>query len=223
MFMLARMAMLNSGTGVLASTVTKTDAKVDTSNSASYSFASVNLGTPSPTRYIVVVVATGNAGGRTFNSVTVAGNATTKLKDQVSTTAGVAIFITNAPDTSNSTGTIVFTPSAVMQNCSIVVYAVTGLISNAADGTPQSTTTSGGTMSQPVSAGGVVIGGCATSAGSAGNFTWSGLTEDVDQLIEAGNGVAGAASIASASAQTLSISSTAITTSNFQACCVALR
>ena len=205
-------------------TITKTDNKSSTSNLTTYSFVSTALGTPSADRYIVVVAAASKLAG-TVSSVTVAGAATTKLTNKSDgTNTEVAIFITNAVDASNSTGTISVTLSAGAKNCGITVYAVTGLLSNAADGTPQTTATSGATMSLPVSAGGVAIGGSITAV-IAPNYTWSGLTEDVDQTLDtAGDaGSEGAASIASATAQTLSVICTAATTTSFGACCVALR
>ena len=208
--------------GGAAATVTATDAKVSTSNAASYSFASTNLGTPSADRYIVVV-ASCRTSGRTITACTVAGAAATLLT-RVSASGDLTIYITNAVNSVDSTGTVVLTiTGGNAGNAGISVYAVTGLNSNAADGTPQTTTTSGATMSLPVSAGGVGIGGSFTSQGTAPNFTWSGLTEDVDQLVESGNGVEGSASLASASAQTLSVISTATDTTDFSACCVALR
>lgn len=207
-------------------TVTKTANAVDTTNATSYSFASQSLGTPSADRYLVVVAhGISNSGSRSIGTITVAGAATTELISIQGTggnTTDVKIAITNAVNSVDSTGTVVVgtTGSVQFSNMGIVVYAVTRLNSNAADGTPQTTNTDNAVMSLPISAGGVAIGGCVyTSAG----FAWTALTEDVDQTIEAGTCGGGAASVTSATAQTLSVQCDTTDSTNFAAVCVALR
>lgn len=195
-----------------AATVTKTDNKVDTTNGASYSFASTNLGTVAANRYIVVCVsARSGLNSRTVASCTVAGAATTKLVEgQTGTTqTSSAIFITNAVDATNATGTVVVNSSGGnLQNCGITVYAVTGLVSTTADNT-KTTVNDADPLGLTTVSGGVAI-GVVTGLDSGANrtFTWTNLTETVDQTVESSSCTQGSAA-STTTGGTLTVTATA--------------
>lgn len=195
-------------------------------------YISVGIGTAAADRYLVMVSVydTGGAGAIALSTIYINNTPglTTKLAGFNQSEFTIEIWITNSPFTSGTSAQ--FTPvpaSGSWIDMGLSVYSVRGLISNTISGSAQSTTTSGTSMGLPILADGVAIGGCClidaakpgTSDGSA--FVWTGLTEDRDKKSNLTH--YGSASLASATATTLSISSTKTGGTTFGVLCCALR
>ncbi len=182
----------------------------DSTDQTTYTFASQSLGTETADRFIVAAInGTGSAQGRTVSSVTIGG-----------VTAGVVVTADNLGGVTEiwqttrvvdggptgTSGTVVVTFSGSMFNAQIAIYAVKGANSN----TPTATATdTSAPLSQSLSApaGGVAI-AAARAAATPGDTTWSGLTEDTDQLGDGGisRGSSASAELTSAATPTISAS-----------------
>ena len=159
----------------------------DSTDQTTYTFASQNLGTETSDRFIVVAInATPAATPRSISSVTVGGVGASVV---VGAGASVLTEIWKTPKVSDggptgTSGTVVVTFSGAMFNAQVAIYAVKGANSSTAvtvvaDAAPP--------LSQAlfVPAGGVAI-AAARAAGTPGDTTWSGLSEDTDQLGDGG-------------------------------------
>lgn len=161
---------------------------ISASDLTTYTFSSVSLGTADANRIIIVnIAACAASSGRTISSVTVAGiTATQQVFQSAFSTASAESAIYTAAVPTGTTGNIVVTWSAGMLRCGIGVYGSNTMMSATATATGSSTANPAN-ASINVSAGGFVV-GCDTTYRTSGapTFTWTNLTENYDQNIEAG-------------------------------------
>jgi hypothetical protein len=167
--------------------VTRTADLHDDVNRTVYTFSGASLGTEAAGRVIVVCVSSGQDNAvRTISSVTVAGNAC-RINAQTGADGGSvanAVGIASLVLVSGTTGDIVVTfSSAAPRNCGITVYNVTGLASET-EFDFASSTSDPANMTISVEDGGCII-GVTNDRNTAGTVTWTGITEDVDDTIEA--------------------------------------
>jgi hypothetical protein len=92
----------------------------DAANQTTYSFIASDLGTPDPTRMVVVVVH--GRGSQNASSVTVDGTGATSVTSANIDTTRFSIW--SAASTANATGTISVTFAGSMLSCVIAVYAL---------------------------------------------------------------------------------------------------
>jgi hypothetical protein len=161
------------------------------STATTYTFTGVDIGTPSPSRLVIVGVSAYNATARTFSSATVAGNATT-AHIGTAVSASFPGGIVSIADTTNSTADIVVNFSGTCTECAIFVWVVTNLDSN----TPVATNTDPGSfsLSLSVQARGPYV--ALVRGATSNNITWTGATEDVDGVGTSGLFASAASNIA---------------------------
>jgi len=148
----------------------------------SHSYPSVDIGAAAADRYVLVIVGsrTGVA-GQTYSVPTIGGVSMTELVvSTLDTKSYTRIYIANV--TSGTTTTIAFTVSGVGAESAISVYRLDSLDSASAFDTVTANGSNpmSGTIDIPTN--GVVIAGAIEFTTSA---TWTGLTKDVDQPMDA--------------------------------------
>lgn len=178
----------------------------DTKGSGStHTFTGMTLGGTTDDFYIVGFV--GRDGSSvSVNSITVDGNACTLYKTASVSTGGDRNFacIGICEATGSSTGTITAVTSLTINRCGVGVWLATGLESATPTENLQDSGSSA-SVSIDCDAGGIIV-GCFYDAGAK---TWTGLTEDYDDLISSSR-YSGGASDAFAAAEvnrTVSINS----------------
>jgi len=193
-----------------AATVTYTDLGYDESNLSSYTFSTKSFGTASSDRRMIVgVSAPANTNFGTITGMTIGGVTATQLvqTEDADGYSDFAIYGADVP--TGATGDVVVTLSASPDRCGIAIFATTGILSLTPTDTGTVNTASVDlTDSINVSSGGIIVG--FVSCENASNaWTWTNLTERVDDIITSASS-ASAASDAYASAQSVSV--TAATT-----------
>lgn len=198
--MLQFMPMLGPRQSSVDATITLTDSPVSTSDLTAYTFTAAAIGTAAVGRRVIVCVSGYSGSNPAVSSVTVGGNAATAVVSQISVGQRSAIYIIQV-DT-GTTADIVVTFSVGCSFCGAAVFAAYNLLSSTATDTGSSTANPAtGTMN--ISAGGVGVAYAAAYAAASRTFTWAGLTERVDEDVEAALfDTHSAASAAFASAQT---------------------
>lgn len=173
-----------------------TASAVSSADQTNYTFSSQSLGAETADRFMVVAATiTGNAVGRTIDSVTVGGVSATQAIQTIAGGGAAEIWYTPKVADSGptgSTGDVVVNTSGSCLNCSVAVYAV----KSASSVTPtaaQNDTSSPLSLSINVPANGVGI-AVARAAGTPGDTTWAGFIEDTDQALDGGIGVGTTAS-----------------------------
>lgn len=171
--------------GSTSVTVVHTADPVIVSTTDTFTFSSVALG--AGTKKIVVVVNWTRGTNVTVDSVTVDGNsATNHVSNANGTGAAETCYIFSVDGISVTTGDIVVTGSSTTDACGIVVYAVYNAASSPHDtGGDGASATASDTIDVPAK--GVLIGGCILRSSTDRTFTWTGPTEDVDEVIDSGN------------------------------------
>lgn len=181
---------------------------VSGSNLTTYTFSSVSLGTADK----IVVGALGHSGntGRTLSSVSVGGSGTTSLVQQTyeagAQTIIASLWIVDRPA---SSGDIVLTFSGGMTSAGIIVYGVDNASSTANDTAVSTATPLTDTID--CEAGGAIIGVAAFSKVST-TTTWTGITEDVDTVMETNEFITGAHDDFETAQSALTITATPSTT-----------
>jgi len=156
---------------------------------ATVTLSSVNIGTASSDRLVVVFCSIRRASvpARTISSVAInSTTATTVVSGSQNGTRGVACGIYTLLVTSGTTATIDVTASGTYSDGVISVYTLTGLSSNTAfhSASNGNTTKSALSMSLNVPSAGIVIGGWGGCDGSNAGVTWTNIaTEDVDSVV----------------------------------------
>ena len=199
--------------GIRPVDITWRDESSDTTDTATYSFATQDFGNPEGDRHIIVGVSGRANLARTLTSVTIGGVAATHLataNDAGGGTDIAALYIAAVP--AGSTGTVAVVFSDVMLRCAIMVWKMPGARNATAFATQTDTTLTGSvySVSIDVPANGAAVGmyWCGLSAGSA-SVTWAGLTEDFDGTVETtANGYAGARANFTAAQSGLTVSGT---------------
>ena len=184
--------------------ISLTDNDVQTPDQTTYTFSSKSLGTAGASRKIIVCnAANGQASPYSYgaSSATVAGNSCTKILDAIPTANddyGVTFWYVDLA--TGTTGDIVITYDKQHSKCGLAVWAVY----NAPSGAPAVTDVdedNGATQNGSLTLG---AGGGAIAYGYRdGNTTasWTGLTEDFDQVVETPQGTHSGASGVFADAQ----------------------
>lgn len=152
---------------------------VSSSNLTTYSFTSMSLGDPDPTRLIVAVIY--GSGSTTASSVTIAGVSATELAAAESTKGTCYVYVAAVPD--GTTGTVSVTYAAGNVASGVSLYRLTGYSATAYDfDFDENTNPSFCTVN--IAANGVVISGV-VNEGSAGNaYVWTDATEDMQVTME---------------------------------------
>lgn len=174
------------GAGVLTAAFVSSNSTGTDGTSAT--FTAQDIGAAAASRVVVVGVYGRRAGVGAFTcSITIGGNAATKAVEitngtSAGGTAGVSIHYLAVP--ADTTADIVVTFSTTSVRFGIGVWSLTstsgvmlGATATDIEGDPTATTIS-------VGAGGAVIGFAAESSALSNTATWSGLTEDLDAVIE---------------------------------------
>lgn len=162
---------------------------VNATDLTTYSTTS-NIGTASSDRYVLIALASSNgASPRDISTVTIGGVTATLLKKALLDTGSnqtriAAIYM--APIPTGTTAAVSVTFNAAMARFGMSVYRVTGLSS----ATPQDSvsisglTGTSGNLSLTASAeGGIAVGAYYVQDATA-TYTWSGLTENADFVLE---------------------------------------
>ena len=159
-------------------------------DSSTYTFSSVAFGAAHPSR--VVYWAGGGIGNgalRTVSSVTIGGVTATVMHSSTVGTSRVDIYAALVP--TGTTGDIVVTYSGTMFNCGGAVWSAVDAIAGTTAFHTAATTTDAASININVDTLGYAIGVSFANGGTS--CTWTGLTEESDTLIEAGNNVSTAA------------------------------
>lgn len=187
------------------------DYKPDTANASTYTFSGLSFGAADPDRYLVAVVAfrSGNS-GITINSLTIGGVTashvvTSSSADSLETRS--AIYIAKVP--SGTSGSVVMTLSGTAARAGVSLYSLTGIASatpaytNSGSGSPVAfnfslthdghaiagqfegvTSASLSTASADLNSGSNSV----TATQTTGQTDWTGLSEDIDFVLESSVG-----------------------------------
>jgi hypothetical protein len=154
----------------------------NTANLSTYTFTAQDIGTPSPSRRIVVALTTSSGVPPLFSSVTLAGNAMTLIdfnNDAGPTDVGAGIYYLAAP--TGSTADIVVTFSASINSCKIFVYSIVAPTSFAV-GSYNTDITNPLSLALPVAVGNAIV---AVSCSDGTTPVWTApLTENAYLSVE---------------------------------------
>lgn len=184
----ASMVFATSGVGASTEaggvTVTRTHNALDRVDRTTYNFTSVSLGDVAADREIVVAVMASGSSTHSLSSVTIAGNAATKVAGPNGSLITSDLWQASVP--TGTSGTVSVTFNEEISGCRIVVYRLTGINTTAhatlTDRTTPSTqtTTVGGTLNVPTD--GIIL-ACSTREGGDdtgfATIDWDGVTQDV--------------------------------------------
>jgi hypothetical protein len=184
-----------TGTVGSAATVSFTESDTSSADATAYTFSGVAIGTASATRKVVVAACTNGAAN--VSTLTIGGASASFVA--VGVIAGEPvnrIELWQADIASGTTADIIVTWADSTSRCGIGVWDVNGASDFIYD--VGSSEADPATVTMQVPAGGICIGGVFTGDSDT---SWTGLTEDYDDQIEAANYMTGA-SAAFASRQT---------------------
>jgi len=187
----------------MAATVAYLETQTDTTDTTTYAFTASTFGTANSDRYIAAVVHGRKSGASTTlatASCAIGGISVTNAIEVSSDGANTnlcAILIANVPTDADLSIDVVFNASQL--NCAIDIYEIHGINGATPYATDSDGTTADPSLSFNVEAGGIAI--CGSDTASATSAAWTGVTEDVDSVIETFHFYS-AASDAFASAQT---------------------
>lgn len=155
-------------------------------DASSYTFSSQSLGTAAADRYIVVVVNARTLAGTALSSITVAGvTATLGVNYTRAGSAQIAAIGVAAVPT-GTTGDIVLNFNGTMRRAGYGAYRVTGLSSATANDTATDDSDPADFLLD-IPAGGFGVGVCGDATTGGATYTWTGLDEDFDAVLEAAN------------------------------------
>jgi hypothetical protein len=164
----------------------------NSTTSLGYSFSSLNLGTASADRHIVVGIAgqAGSAGA--VSAVTIAGITAAQVFSVSSSTVTVAFWIAAVP--TGTSGTVAVTWAAQRARCAVVVWAITGLLSTTAVDTGSEVNSGTAALNDNVDidAGGVCLAMAYDAGTGSRTWTWSGISEVLDTTFASGRSYTGA-------------------------------
>lgn len=208
MFLVTQLVGFGAGAGAAVKTLTYKGTARNNSAASSYTH-SVDIGTASSDRYVIVAVG-GTLGSRTISSVTINGVSATSIVSMTNTVCG-AIFMANVTSGSGAQN-IDVVYSGNVDVSGIGVWTLTGVSST----TPVHTLTSTavpGTGSLTTVAGGVAV--AYAMVNDTTSFTWTNLTEQFDNTAAA-VGHSGAHDAAT-TGSSLTITSTAVSSDSRRA------
>lgn len=164
-------------------TCTYVDGRESAATLTNYSFSSVNLGAPSPTRLIVVCVAGYRDAGGTVASATIGGvTATIHLNTSIGN-GSIATISAIVP--TGETGTVTINWSTLQAATTIDVYAIDNIKSTTPDFTAVDTTSP---LSQSITYDPNTIVIAHAKTYTTGSFTWSGSAGLIEQADHAYDG-----------------------------------
>jgi hypothetical protein len=172
-----------SGEGARAVTVSFVDSEVNANDLTTYTFSGVVLGAAAADRRIVVGVGHRGTLARTIVSVTIGGIAADAIVQVVSGASDlnrVALFWAAVP--TGTTGDVVVTLSGSAVRLGICAWALMGAASVVDTGSAIVDPATD-TINVPLR-GGIVGYAFATDTGVARTVTWTGMSEDVDEVVE---------------------------------------
>jgi hypothetical protein len=177
---------------------------ISTASATTYTFTSTSIGASVPFSTIIVCVGWGGTAGAGV-TLTINGSSTGVVRDVISTFSSRSCAIFSMPDPGGTTATIVVGNVSGSTDCGISVYRAQYLssqtpISTATDG--HGNTSAAATVSLNTTATCVIVGYCAASSTTNRTFTWSGLTEDLDQTVDNNGMTHGSASAVETISQT---------------------
>jgi hypothetical protein len=177
-----------------------------TTNASSYTFSSVDIGTASSDRLVIVIAHAVTASTAiNITGVTVAG--VTATQQVINASDGIRIAIYTALVTSGTTGNVVVTTDITAGSMAISTYTLKNYNSSTPEDTFATSGTPTATDSLTFGSNSAVVAG-ATGGIASSSISWSSpLVEDYDSEIE--DRPRSGASESNLAAQTLSISSTA--------------
>lgn len=186
--------------------VTYVTNRVSTANQTIYTFSASNIGAEDASRVVVVgVFGNGNFTARTISGVTLGGVSMMPIVDAGNVAVPLGLFALAVP--AGTAADVVVTFSGGVVDAGIGIWSLTNLQSATPTDTDADTTASSpATVSIDVQADGVVI--ALTGEDTSGSFTWSGITERYDAVVETTIARHSGASDAYASAATLALSVT---------------
>ena len=179
----------NAGGGAVA--ITFTESATSTSNLTTYTFSSLNLGTASSGRQIVV--AAFGTSSQTISTLTVGGISASLIVGRTDTSSERRVELWAAPVPTGTSGDVVVTWSGAQIRSGVGVFSMTGALSTAND-TQSDAVASGASsvsLNIPSNGGAIAVGDSATS----GLNSWTGLTERYDENVEAADYHSGASDI----------------------------
>jgi hypothetical protein len=181
---------------------------VNATDLTTYTFSTQAIGTAAVGRFIVVSVCLSSVASRVVSTLTVGGNSATLIGSQVSGAFSVVSLWGVRVDT-GTTADVVVTGTGALLHCGIGVWALYDLLSTTPTDTgssPDPTNPSTDTLT--VLDGGIAIAITGNGSGLV-TYTWTGLTENFDETVEAANLVAhSGASLNPATGSALAITAT---------------
>lgn len=170
-----------------------TSSAVSEADSAVYTFSSQAIGTAASDRYVVVAANTATASAADANSVTVGGeSASLVVRASGGDHSRVELWIVLV--TSGTSADIVITWSSAKDRCGCAAWAIYGASATASDTATDADTTPSQTIDCP--AGGIIIAGqVMNGSGATRTASWTGLTEDYDQEMQANTSQTGASDL----------------------------
>lgn len=168
------------------------------SNSSTYTFSNVDIGTASSDRLVVVAThATGLTSDVTASSVTLGGTSMTSAASGFEANASLDLHYLTV--TSGTTANIVATYSGNKSRCTIAVYTITGLNSSTPSDTGSSTNSdTAPTLTLDIPTGSIAVYAHTSANSSTTTVTYSSATEHYDQAIGGENTTCSGASLADA-------------------------
>lgn len=172
------------GAGVAGPTVSYVGVVSSPTNGSVFTFSSASIGSAASNRHVIVTIGLQHTSDRTISSVTVAGQSCSSVVSELSSNkTSLAIYITDSPVTTGTTGDVVVTTNSSCNACGVGIFAAYGLASATAVNTA-STTTDNATMALTATVGGFAVSVCGVNADAT--FTQTGTTEQHDTTAEAG-------------------------------------
>lgn len=180
-----------------------------TSDTDSYDYGTLDIGTASSDRIVVVVaLGTDSSSGATTDDVSIAGASGTEIVESNYDAGGnsSSCAIWGRLVTAGTTGNITVTYSQAMQRAGVAAYALTGtggsLTAHATgvdeDGSDPLTVSS---FTTPANGG--AIGGALNNTAGGDDFTWTNLTENSDFAIESATGSTASKTVSSQVTETI--------------------
>jgi hypothetical protein len=155
----------------------------NTANASTYNFTSMNIGTASDTRTVLVGISRASSGTATFNSGTIAGVAMTNRLDGGAGAHRMNFVTAEVPASAGSSATISVTLNASCTRCGIGVWALYNLTSSVPTATV-TTSTNPHALTIDVEADGFII--AYSYNGALQTATWTNATERFDEGGEVG-------------------------------------
>ena len=172
--------------GPSAVTVSFIGSTVSTANATNYTFTNHAIGTAAGNRKVVVAVGVSGSSTQSITSMTIGGSGASEIVEQANTDNEVSCALYELAVASGTTATIVVSGGRSANNCGVAVWAVYGAEASASATAADYAAASAAdpTLSIDCPINGAIIASSHTNNGGS-TFTWSGVTENYDETIEA--------------------------------------